>query len=186
MVPMDRARQDWVYEHAETGRPCHPIDRARSRGDMVDLVVCTIEGSRWHFRKAIPLFRRAGPPCKPIEPNGRAGQITNTLENRQRSLVGNSGTGGHSLSAIGLPQKRARPALPLWFAVPWAGRHAETVRRAFIRLSAHPFPCRQCAPPSNLAACTGRPPRWATPDGKVRWQRKFAFPARRMRRGLRF
>ncbi len=37
--------------------------------------------------------------------------------------------------------------------------------------------------PSDLAECTGSR---ELPNGKVRWQKKFAFPARRMRRGLRF
>ena len=66
---------------------------------------------------------------------------------------------------------------------PWAGSRAEAVARASSRLSAHPFLRRSCASPSDLAACTGS---HGLPDGKVRWQKKFAFPARRMRRGLRF
>jgi hypothetical protein len=37
--------------------------------------------------------------------------------------------------------------------------------------------------PSNLAAGTDSN---KLPDGKVRWQKKFAFQARRMRRGWRF
>jgi hypothetical protein len=183
MVPMDRARQDWVYEHAETGRPCHPGDRIRPRGVTARLAVCTLAGSRRHFRKVIPLFRRAEPHCKQIESNGPAGQIADTAENRRRSPVGNSRTGGHKLSAIGLPRNGARPALLLWRAALRAGFHAEGLQRASIGRSAHPIPCPPCAPPSNLAACAGR---HRLPDGKVRWQRKFAFPARRMRRGLRF
>ena len=46
-----------------------------------------------------------------------------------------------------------------------------------------PFRAISAQFPSSLAVC------WDSqvlPDGKVRWQKKFAFPARRMRRGLRF
>jgi hypothetical protein len=35
MVPMDRARQDWFYEHAETGRPGRPNDEDPLAGTPV-------------------------------------------------------------------------------------------------------------------------------------------------------
>ena len=49
-----------------------------------------------------------------------------------------------------------------------------------IRLSI-PMPIVRA--PLDLAECTDS---HRLPDGKVRWQKKFAFQARRMRRGLRF
>ncbi len=49
--------------------------------------------------------------------------------------------------------------------------------------SPDPYPAVFSASPSILAAGSGR---HKPPDGKVRWQKRFAFPARRMRRGLRF
>ena len=60
---------------------------------------------------------------------------------------------------------------------------AEAVAQEFFSFSARPLPRRVCASPSSLAVGTGR---YALPDGKVRWQKRFVFPARHMRHGLRF
>ena len=49
--------------------------------------------------------------------------------------------------------------------------------------SAHPPPPRPHASPSILAA---GPSRRSPLGGKARWQKRFVFPARRMRRGLQF
>jgi len=37
LVPMDRARQDWVHEHAETGKRLRPRDEDISPGTTVPL-----------------------------------------------------------------------------------------------------------------------------------------------------
>ncbi len=160
MVPMDRARQDWVHEYAETGR---------------SFAARTLQGARGQFGRQIPRFPGAKPPCNCRRSNGPAGYFHF------------AGTGGHKLSAIGSPQTAARSARflrrPHWFAALGKSLHMEAQTRAPSRLSVHPFLCRLCAPPSDLAASTGS---LELPDGKVRWQRKFVFPARRMRRGWRF
>jgi hypothetical protein len=46
MVPMDRARQDWDYEHAETGWPLRFNDRNRSLEHAARLAACTRHGPR--------------------------------------------------------------------------------------------------------------------------------------------
>jgi hypothetical protein len=160
MVPMDRARQDWVYEYAETGRP---------------FAARTLQGARGQFGRQIPRFPGAELPCNCRWSNGPAGYFHF------------AGIGGHKLSAIGSPQTAARSARflrrPHGFAALGESLHIEAQTRAPSWLSAHTFLCRPCAFLSDLAACTGSS---ELPDGKVRWQKKFAFPARRMRRGLRF
>ena len=99
---------------------------------------------------------------------------------------------GHKLSAIGLPYRTAcsysvfcssRPS-PRFAALrgrPQRGnRHTSDSR---VIPSAHPLPFRLRASPSDLAAGPGR----QTPlGGKVRWQKRFVSPARRMKRGLQF
>ncbi len=160
MVLMDRARQDWVHEYAETGTP---------------FAARTLQGARGQFGRQSPLFPGAKPPCNYRRSNGPAGYFHF------------AGIGGHKLSAIGSPQTAARSARflrrPHWFAALGEGLHTGVQTRAPSRLSAHPFLCRLCALPSDLAACTGS---LKLPDGKVRWQKKFAFPALRVRRGLQF
>jgi hypothetical protein len=191
MVPMDRARWDWVYEHAETGRPCRPSDRNRppgvagsypgdekfkSLGLPIRLLVRTLKGLRWHFRKSVPLFRRAEPPCEQTGSNGPAGLAAGACL-RHRLHVGDSRTDGQNRSAFGSLQPGAGAASLFWAA------RAEGISQTSIRFSAHSDPCRKCAPLSNRAECT----RGVLPqDGKARWQRKFAFRARRMKRGLQF
>jgi hypothetical protein len=49
--------------------------------------------------------------------------------------------------------------------------------------SAHPHPSRSLASPPPLAA---GPSRRNPLGGKARWQKRFVYPARRMRRGLQF
>jgi hypothetical protein len=44
LVPMDRARQDWVYEHAETGHPLRSNDRNRSPEHAARLAASTLQG----------------------------------------------------------------------------------------------------------------------------------------------
>jgi len=164
MVPMDRARQDWDYEHAETGWPLRSNDRNRSPEPAARLAACTRQG-----------------PCKPSENGERRSTHVEHPRERLRTYVSH---GRLEHSATGYPQRYPQPAAGSVFmprlAAHKAGSRAEAVRPW---LSAHPLPCLLRARPSNLAACTGC---FELPDGKVRWQKKFVFPARRMRRGLRF
>ena len=124
MVPMDRARQDWVYEYAETGRP---------------LAARSLQGSRGEFGRQIPRFAGARILCKSRWSNGPAGK---------------SGPDGHKLSVIGSPQPAARSACfhrhPHWFAAHPEDLHAEAVSWAIPRLSVHPFPRRPCVPHPTL------------------------------------
>ena len=81
------------------------------------------------------------------------------------------------LSSSGFPPPRA-------FAAPRGGQprswHAGDLQ---VIPSAHPLPFRTRAFPSLLAAV---PSRLMPLDGKVRWQKRFASPARRMKRGWQF
>jgi len=98
-----------------------------------------------------------------------------------------------------VPVREATNSLPLdyrkqhtvWCAL-YRFRHGSppveqaAVRKPFLKRSLviRPSPpCRRLASPSGLAARTGC---LELPEGKVRWQKKFVSPARRMRRGLRF
>jgi hypothetical protein len=56
-------------------------------------------------------------------------------------------------------------------------------KHAPVIASAHPHPPRPLASPPRLAA---GPSRRSPLGGKARWQKRFVFPARRMRRGLQF
>jgi hypothetical protein len=113
-VWMDRARQDRVHEYAETGRP---------------FAARTLQGARGQFGRQIPRFSVAKPPSNCRRSNGPAGD---------------SGNGGHKLSAIGLPQTTDRLVrfvpIPSRFAACEAGRRTETVPQALPWLSAHPLP----------------------------------------------
>ncbi len=164
MVPMDRARQDWDYEHAETGWPLRSNDRNRSPEHAARLAACTRQGPR--------------KPSKPMETGERRSTEVELPCERLRSSISH---GRPKHSATGYPQSAARSVFMPRLAAHKAGSRTEAVHR--YRLSAHPLPCRLRARPSNLAACTGCP---RLPDGKVRWQRKFVSQARRMRRGWRF
>ena len=163
---MDRARQDRVHEYAETGKPT-PQRRHLSQGPRC--------------RRGLGRMSGAGSPVAQLRPC-----------TRQRW----NGPGRRFVARHGWPQtlcKRITATLNsfglfLWTSAvvprPLGPLHAQS--RHVCRLgypSAHPLPFRPCASPSLLAACTGchRPP-----DGKVRWQKRFASPARRMKRGLQF
>ena len=157
LVPMDRARQDWVYENAETAR----LLAARS-----------LQGLRGQFGNSVPQLPGARTSCNRRWSNGPAGpQI---------------GFGGHKISAFGSPQAIVRSACFISTSLriaAKAGFRTEADTIVLPRCSAHALLCRLSAFPSDLAVCTGC---LEPPDRKVRWQKKFAFPARRMRRGLRF
>ena len=49
-----------------------------------------------------------------------------------------------------------------------------------------PYTLHSCLCPAPLSAHAADPGNLSLPGGKVRWQKRFVFPARRMRRGLRF
>src|SRR5580658_7468816 len=107
---------------------------------------------------------------------------------RQRPVAGDPGI-GHKISAIG---SLHRPAVtdcsfgypPRLFS--FRGTFARALRHTRVTQvvpPAHLLVFRFFASPSHLVRDSSR----HTPlDGKVRWQRKFAFPARRMKRGLQF
>ena len=154
---MDRARQDWVYEYAETGRP---------------LAARSLHGSRSGVGESDSSIAGAGTRCKSRRSNGPAGK---------------SGPDGHKLSVIGSPQPAARSACfhrhPHWFAALREGPRDRGHSSSISPVIRPSIPLPIVRVPSDLAACTDS---HRLPDGKVRWQRKFVFPARRMRRGLRF
>jgi hypothetical protein len=124
MVPMDRARQDWVYEYAETGRP---------------LAARSLQGSRGEFGRQIPWFACARILCNSRWSNGPAGK---------------SGPDGHKLSVIGSPQPAARSACfhrhPHWFAACWEDLETEAIPWASPGLSVYPFLRRSSAPHPTL------------------------------------
>jgi hypothetical protein len=141
MVPMDRARQDWVYEHAETEGPLHSNDRNRSPEHAARLAACTLQVPCKPSKSIGTGERRSthvGLPCVRLRPDGVF-----------------AGPGRPKHSATGYPQSAARSVLLPRFAACEAGSCAEAVLRSPYRLSAHPLPCRLRACPSNLAACTG-------------------------------
>ena len=101
-VRMDRARQDWVHEYAETGQPEHPSDRHLSQGLPVPQGFWPqdwrgIFGAQLRSPSAIR-------PCPHPRPNG------------DRSFR-------HKLSANGFPQHSTRSAGPSGqlprFLAPW-------------------------------------------------------------------
>ena len=158
MVPMDRARQDWVHEHAETGRP--------SAARYIAWIARRIRERDSCYSPARGYFARAAGRTAPPESPART--ATNSLQSDR-----------HNQQPVRLVFIDIRIGSP-----PLEGiSQTEAIPRASPRLSAHPFLRRSCASPSDLAACTGS---HRLPDGKVRWQKRFVFPARRMRRGLRF
>jgi hypothetical protein len=161
-----------VHEHAETGKPLHPSDNDRSPGCAAPWVVCTLHqarGSAGAFQLCSDHGARSG------------------TRQRWNGPAGHSGKVGHKLSAIGLPQDRVRSVVLhlARFAAPRGASPPECRCSGHQRFftSAHPLPFRFGASPSHLAPVPGRQ---APPDGKVRWQKRFASPARRMKRGLQF
>ena len=173
MVPMDRARQEWDYEHAETGWPLRSNDRNRSPEHAARLAACTLRA-----------------PCKQGKSIG-TGECRSThlgfpcVRRRPNGVFAGHRRPKHSATGYPqrYPQSAARSVFMRRLAAGKAASPAKDVLRSPSRLSAHPLSCHLRACPSNLAACTGC---FWLPDGKVRWQRKFVFPARRMRRGWRF
>jgi hypothetical protein len=156
------------YEPAETGSTFDPEDEDHSPGRAL-LPRSGDRGFPSHLSHRAPVSLTA---CQPQGSRSGAGKQIPRL----------SGARGDSFSAIDFPQPAAR-SHPSWFAALGSGDRAEGIAPAFSRLSTDPSSCRVFASPSNLAVGSGwlRPP-----DGKVRWQKRFAFPARRMRRGLRY
>jgi hypothetical protein len=120
-----RARQDWVHEHAETGKP---------------LAAYKLHGAREYLGGALSPPGRASCLCRSQRWNGPASNI---------------GMVGHNLSAIGVPHRTARSARlsPRITAPtgrpPLGNRHTSHSR---VIPSAHPLPFRFCAYPSFLAA----------------------------------
>ena len=158
------ARSGWiapgrtrVNEHAETGKP------------LADNRLHGRRGERGAFKLR---FFSAVRPCTRTRWNGPGGILPKLV--------------GHKLSAIGLPQHSTRSACfirhPPWFSAPrgWLPGGSRYVKVFRIIHFAHPLPIRSSASPSLLAAGTGCQRQL---DGKVRWQKRFASPARRMRHG---
>ena len=151
-----QARQDWVHEQAETGKL---------------LAICKPHGTRGSRRAFLPGPGHASAVRKRQQWNGPTEDI---------------GPVGHKLSAKRSPHRTARPpgrsprqSTPL----DWQPRSVRPSSAAQVMSVAPLRPFRIRASPSNLAVC---PSRFEPLGGKVRWPRKFAFRARRMRRGLRF
>ena len=175
-----------VHEHAETGKPLFPSENDRSPRCADPCAAYTLHqarGSPGAFRLRSDHGTRSGTRQRWNGPAGHSGKVP---PQRRRPVAGGPGI-GHKLSAIGLPQDRVRSAglHHARFAAPRGasppGCRCSGHQRFFT--SAHPLPFRSGASPSHLAAVPGRQ---APPGGKVRWQKRFAFPARRMKRGLRF
>jgi hypothetical protein len=142
---MDRAWQDWVYEHAETGRPALPSSpqlRKELPRVRVPYAARKLHESRGHHGKRIPRFSRTEVLRSCHRPNGPAGSF--------------SGQAGHRFSANGSPQPAARsacfPATPPWFAA----SGAKVIAPAPFRSSAHTTSCLVSALPLSLAVRAGR------------------------------
>ena len=167
------ARSMWIRrraglvqnEHAETGKPGHRSDRFRSRGRSAPLV---------------PDQRDNGPAHVDL-PVGMGMVVL-----RRQEVSVSDQTGGHKLSASGLPQRNTCMAgQPNGFATGWCRRprsiriasHAQVIPQACSH------PPRPRPSPHHLADC---PSRRSPLGGKARWQKRFVFPARRMKRGLQF
>jgi hypothetical protein len=155
-----RAGIGFQNEHAETGKPDASSDEDESRGDLAS--------------------------NGPAHDNHLVGMGL-VMYWRER-VAGDSRWGGHKLSASGSPHRNTRiTGMPLGMAT------ARRVRRSRpFRFASHGsvIPQSQSHPPSrpraslpHLADC---PSRRMPLGGKARWQKRFVFPARRMRRGLRF
>ena len=109
------------------------------------------------------------------------------VELLRRKVAGVNLQGGHKLSVFRSPFRNVcRTWKPVEFAAPRWGRRPQVVgpaKHASVISSAHSHPPRPLASPPHLAA---GPSRRSPLGGKVRWQKRFVFPARRMRRGLQF
>ena len=175
-VPMDRARQDWVYEHAETGRPCRSERPKSVARHAALLAACTLHGPG---RSSKSIGDRFNAVRTPLELQPRPSARPNDGLFRSRDAATNSLQSDHrNQQHVRLFSDSA------WFAARWAGRRCAAGFASSPQVVPPiPSPCRLRASPSNLAACSGC---LRLPDGKVRWQKRFVFPARRMRRGLQF
>ena len=160
------------HEHAETRSALKPCDEDRSHRRALRFTALSRQGPRERLGSKLLLFAGTEPRQRHREPNGPSAR---------------SGMRGHKPSANGSHRPTACSACPSghspWFTIFGPGRRKDSVRPSLSGFSAHPFPCRVFAFPSRLAVCSVCP---VQPDGKVRWQKRFVFPARRMRRGLRF
>ena len=149
MVPMDRARQDWVYEHAETGIPALPSGpqlRKKLPRALEPYAARQLRKHREQLRNRIPPFPRAE-LRRNRRSNGPAGSIT--------------GPTGHISSAIGTLASAARSAcsteIPPWFAAFVAHHRAEAIAPALLRFSATLIiPCLASAFPLSLAVRASR------------------------------
>ena len=156
-VLMDREPgRIWVYERAETGRP---------------LAACEVHGTRGNSGADRSRSRQARASC---------------IRQRWNGPIGTAGLVGHKISALGLPPRKASATgCSVRFAAIACGslhniRHNGRSRAVPF---AYPLAFRLIASSSGLAASSSRQ---LPLDGKVRWQKRFVSPARRMRRGLQF
>jgi hypothetical protein len=173
-VDQRRAGIGFQNEHAETGKPDTSSDEDESRGDLAS-------NGPAHVDHLVGMGLVHHPSDKDQLPG--APDI-----HSRRIFAGDSRWGGHKLSASGSPQRNARiagkpigvpPAWQVWRSrLIWFASSASVIPQAQSHL-----PPRPRASPHHLADC---PSRRSPLGGKARWQKRFVFPARRMRRGLRF
>ena len=174
------AGQDWVQnEHAETGKPDNRSDEDRSRRCSASQLV----------------QQRLNGPAHVDHPVGVGMGVL-----WRRRVARSTRLGGHRLSAFGSPLRNTCVARqPFRFAPrsqprdedlspgsPVPGRIPRPVvnaSHASVIPQARSHPPRPRASPHHLADC---PSRRSPLGGKARWQKRFVFPARRMRRGLQF
>ena len=158
-------------EHAETGIPL-----ARRRN-----------GTRWEVGAGLHVHYAVPPSSRPRS-NGPA-HADHLVGMGMVVLSRDNYLGGHKISVFGSPfSSISRNYQPPEFAAPWWTRQPRILlpaNCAQVIPSAHSRPPRPHASPPHLAECPSSPPR-RTLGGKARWQKRFVFPARRMRRGLQF
>ncbi len=123
-----RARQDWVHEHAETGKPFTADQQHGARGDD--------EPDRLFFQIALWT-------CNRQRRNGPA-HVDHLVgvglapSERRKGVAGSAGQGGHKLSAIGSPFQNARSARqPLRFSALECGGPRQCSSRASDTLVIH-------------------------------------------------
>lgn len=179
------AGQDWVNEHAETGKPDNPSDQERSCGRPASLV-SRLRGTRGDFDSQIADQQRT----RQLYNGPTHIDFLSDMEfvaHLRRNAAGSKRTGGHKLSAFRSPFRNIRRTRrPFRFSTPTGGRQPQAIdpaRHASVIASAHPLPTRPLTSPPSLAA---GPSRRSPLGGKARWQKRFVFPARRMRRGWQF
>ena len=192
----DRARQDWVHEHAETGKPVTPGNRLLPGGPVPPATheLHRARGRQGQFSSpfncAVRLCsRRRVNGLAPFHPLVDQGMVPSQ---RRTPVAGGPGAIGHQISASGFANWTARSAgtdsgTPGFATasrvtppLAWGPRRANL---SPVIPTAHPLPFRTHASPLDLAAGPGCRP---APGGKVRWQKRFAFPPRRMKHGWQF